>query len=350
MQKHPLRIALLALGGAAFSSAIAGPVSYEMDLTTASGMGSGGATGMMGALFGGGGGSASHQMMLRLTNPTDIPDDYKAEHTVPNAMRIGPKLTLKGERRGRSGGNTERDGDAEGKVLIYWGCSATVPKGQPEVIDLKALGNRVSPEVAAMARQQGRRGGSAESLPPRTLWWPSGSGSSIPNDASAVGEHVVTASFMSQEIRYSLDKDMDFLDPMNLKANNSGLKDAIPLQWDKLSRAKGFNLNAMGSTRDKEVILWMAAKGKNPMLPGSQTTCTIPAGIFAKTQGAMAMGEAIGPTKGFAYPPKKPPVWTVKVRVTAHDGVMLGMGDAAKDSAADSVVPGGGLLRGIFGK
>lgn len=115
---------------------------------------------------------------------------------------------------------------ADGKVLLYWGCSATVAKGWPEVIDFKSLGSRVPPEVAAMV-----------------------------------------------------------------------------------------------------------------------------------------MGEIVGPTRGFAYPPqkpgeKKPPIWTAKVRLAGFDSVMLGMGDAVKDgaseSAADSVVPGGGGLmkavKGLFGK
>ena len=98
------------------------------------------------------------------------------------------------------------------------------------------------------------------------------------------------------------------------------------------------------------------------MLPGSQNTCIIPSGIFEKAQGAMLMGEVVGPTKGFAYPPqkpgeKKPLIWSAKVRVSGFDNVMLGMGevarDAADDAAADSMAPGGGSiiksLKGLFG-
>jgi hypothetical protein len=366
MKQHNLQLALATVFATSLSSASAAPVNYEMSLHTYSGMGAGGASGMLGMMLGKGGG-VSKQMDLRLTNPADIPSDYSAEHVVPEAMHIGPTLPLKGERRGKGGSGTESAEQPEGKVLIYWGCSATVAKGQPEVIDFKAMSNRVPPEVAAMARQSRQRksgGDSGDSLPPRTLWWPYGDAgnTSVPDDASTVGEHVVKASFMQQEIRYTLDKDMDFLEPMNLKAASSDLKAAIPLNWDKLSRAKGYNLNAVGATSDKEMVIWMAAKNKHPMLPGSQNNCTIPAGIFQKSQGAMAAGEAIGPTKGFAYPPqkpgeKKPLIWTAKVRANGYDNVMLGMGDMAKDAAgdaaADSVVPGGGSiiksLKGLFG-
>ncbi len=360
MNSSKLGVLLAALcWGAWGSAAVAAPVSYEMNLRTYSGMGAGGAVGMMGAMFGGGG-SVSKQMDLRLTNPADIPSGYQAEHVVPEGMRIGPSLPLKGERRGGGTGSQEAE-RGEGKVLIYWGCGATVAKGQPEVLDIKAMGSRVSPEVAAMARQsRGGKGGDGETLPPRTLWWPYGDKgfSGIPDNASAVGEHQVKASFMEQDIRYTLGKEMDFMEPMNLKASASDLKAAIPLQWASLPRAKGFNLNAVGAANDKEVIIWMAAKNRTPMLPGSQTTCTIPAGIFQKAQGAMVTGEVVGPSQSFAYPPqkpgeKKPLVWTAKVRVTGYDNVMLGMPgarDAAEGAAADSVVPGGGgLVKGIKG-
>jgi hypothetical protein len=366
MNKHALHIALVTAFASYFPGAIAAPVNYEMNLRTYSGLGAGGATGMMSAMFGGKG-NISRQMDLRLANPADIPGGYSAEHLVPEGMRIGPSLPLKGERRGMGGGGSSEAEQSEGKVLIYWGCSETVLKGQPEVIDLKAMGSRVSPEVAAMAQQSRKRkggGDGGEILPPRTLWWPYGDNTftGIPAEASVVGEHVVKASFMQQEIRYALDKDMDFLEALNFKASSSDLKAAIPLKWDQLSRAKGYNLNAVGAVGDKEIIIWMAARNKNPMLPGSQNSCTIPAGIFQKTSGAMAMAEAVGPTRGFAYPPlkpgeKKPLIWTAKVRVSGFDNLMLGMGDVAKDAAtdaaADSVVPGGSSviksLKGLFG-
>jgi hypothetical protein len=358
-----------ALAGVAFPAAAA-PVNYQMDLRTQSGFGAGGVTGMLGMMMGGSGSSVSKSMDLQLTNPADIPDGYTAEHVVPEAMRIGPALPLKGERRSGGGGEGEPGGEPDGKVLIYWGCSPTVAKGQPEVIDLRSLGSQTSPEVAAMARSAraakggGSGKGGGESLPPRTLGWPYGDSDfkGMPVESSAVGDHLVQGNFMKQEIRYSLGRDMDFLEPMNLKAGGSDLKAAVPLNWDQLGRAKGYNLTAVGAGDDKEVVIWMADRKKSPMLPGSQNTCTIPAGIFQKAQMAMVSGEAVGPTQGFAYPPqkpgeKKPLIWTAKVRVSAHDSVMLGMqaaaSGAAGDAAADSVVPGGSgvmkAIKGIFG-
>lgn len=132
----------------------------------------------------------------------------------------------------------------------------------------------------------------------------------------------------------------------------------IPLTWDPLTRAHGYDLSAVGANGEKELVLWLATKGKSPMLPGRQHECTIPAGIFAKAQMTMVSAEAYGPVQGFAYPPqkpgeKKPPVWTARVRVNAFDGLLVGMQEAAAgDAAAESVAPAGtgSLLKGLFGR
>lgn len=356
------------------SSALAAPVQYDMDLRTYSGIGAGGTLGVIGSLFGKKGASVSKSMDLRLQNPADIPDGYSVEHTVPQAMGIGPILPLKGERRSTGSGNSEESAsDPEGRILIYWGCSEKVAKGQPQIIDIKALSKSLSPEIQAMVRQaKAGKGASAapagESLPPRTVWWPAGDSNykGLPSDASAVGEHVVKSSFMADEIRFTLGSELDFLEALNLKAGGD-IKSTVPLNWDGLTRAKGYNLNAVG-VAEKEVVIWMAARNKSPMLPASQTTCTIPAGIFEKVQMAIVAEEGVGPQATFAYPPqesgkpKKPPIWTARVRVSTADTALLGVQqaagaaakDAAGDAAADAVVPGGGSvlkgLKGLFGK
>ena len=167
---------------------------------------------------------------------------------------------------------------------------------------------------------------------------------------------------MPQDIRYTITDALDFLAPLNLKAASSDTKSAVPLSWDGLNRVKGYNLNAVGAA-EKEVVIWMAVRNKSPMLPASQTTCTIPAGIFEKTQVAMVSEEGVGPQQTFAYPPqkpgeKKPLIWTARVKVGTTDTAVLGLQQAASgaagDAAADAAVPGGGAafkaLKGLFGK
>ncbi len=366
----PLTATLLA---ALSQSAVAAPTVYEMRLTTSGGMGAGGIGGMFSMLTGGS--STSRSMDLRLTSPADLPASYDAAHIVPETMGIGPQLPLRGERRSGGGGGGGESGEPDGRVLIYWGCSATVGKGQPEVIDFRALAGKVPPEIAALARQsrsQGRSGGSDASLPPRSIGWPAGDPNfrGLSASASAVGNHSVKTNFMKDEIRYSLTAAYDFLDPMNLKARAESLKAAIPLSWDAVPRVRGWDLQAVGAAGEKEMVIWMADRTKSPMLPSGQKECTIPEGIFARSEMAMANGSAHGPVQGYSYPPqppgekKVPLIWSATVRVMGHDMVMLGMpameqgsarGEAPKssgDAASDSLIPPGvgNVLKGIFGR
>ncbi|MGB7502507.1 MAG: hypothetical protein WBM25_08945 [Azonexus sp.] len=356
-RSFPLRTLSLALTTLALPAAAA-PTVYEMRLMTHSGMGAGGMGGIMSMLSGGGGSSVSHNMDLRLASPGDLPADYQAAHTVPDAMRIGPQLPLQGERRGSGGSASE--GEPDGRVLIYWGCSPTVPKGQPEVIDFRAMTGKVPPEIQAMARQSRSQGKAPRdaSLPPRSIGWPQGDQNyrGIPDGASAVGDHVVKANFMKDDIRFALTPALDFLEPMGLKAQASDLKAAIPLAWNALTRARGYDLQAVSAGNDKDIVMWLAARNKSPMLPASQHECTIPEGIFAKGEMAMLTGIAHGPVQGFSYPPqkpgeKKPLIWSATVNISAFDSVMLGMEMAAAGAAKESAMPGvGDVLKGLFGR
>lgn len=353
----PLRTLTLALAALALPVAAA-PTVYEMRLTTFAGMGAGGMGGIMSMFTGGASSSINHNMDLRLTSPTDLPASYQAAHTVPEGMRIGPQLPLQGERR--SGGGSAPDGEPDGRLIIYWGCSPTVQKGQPEIIDFRTMASKLPPELQAMARQSRSQGKAPRdvSLPPRSIGWPAGDPNfkGIPDGASAVGEHVVKANFMNDDIRLPLTPALDFLEPMNLKARGSDLKAAIPLSWDALTRARGYDLQAVSANGDKDVVMWLATRSKSPMLPASQRECTIPEGIFAKGEMAMLSGTAHGPVQGFSYPPqkpgdKKPLIWTATVNISAHDSVLLGMEMAAAGAAQDAATPGvGTLLKGLFGR
>ena len=245
-------------------------------------------------------------------------------------------------------------------MLIYWGCSPTVQKGQPEVIDFRAMTGKVPPEIQAMARQSRSQGKAPRdaSLPPRSIGWPQGDQNyrGIPDGASAVGDHVVKANFMKDDIRLALTPALDFLEPMGLKAQASDLTAAIPLAWNALNRARGYDLQAVSAGNDKDIVIWLAARNKSPMLPASQHECTIPEGIFAKGEMAMLTGIAHGPVQGFSYPPqkpgeKKPLIWSATVNVSAFDSVMLGMEMAAAGAAKESAMPGvGDVLKGLFGR
>ena len=112
------------LMGALSQAASAAPTVYEMRLTTTGGIGGGGIAGMFSMITGGS--STSRSMDLRLISPADLPAAYEAAHIVPETMGIGPRLPLRGERRSGGGGSGGETGELDGRVLIYWGGSATI--------------------------------------------------------------------------------------------------------------------------------------------------------------------------------------------------------------------------------
>ncbi|MGB8545168.1 MAG: hypothetical protein WCD32_07565, partial [Azonexus sp.] len=90
-----LRVISLSLVAFALPAAAA-PTVYEMRLTTSAGMAGGGMGSILGMMTGSAGSNVSRNMNLRLTSPTDLPASYDAAHTVPDGMRIGPQLPLRG--------------------------------------------------------------------------------------------------------------------------------------------------------------------------------------------------------------------------------------------------------------
>jgi hypothetical protein len=91
----------------------------------------------------------------------------------------------------------------------------------------------------------------------------------------------------------------------------------------------------MDYASNANVDKWLKEK---VLLPTSQIQCAIPAGIFAKAQGAMLRGIAYGQELNLAHPPRPAdkriawePEWAAKVRVKSLTMVMLGdQGGAAQ--------------------
>ena len=121
---------------------------------------------------------------------------------------------------------------------------------------------------------------------------------------------------------------------------------------EALPMASAYFLNASGSDGggETEMVIWVKPRCgtwlglmdyasnanvekwlKEKCCFASQSQCAIPAGIFAKAQGAMLRGMAYGQELNLAHPPRPAdkrvawePEWTAKVRVKSLTMVMLG--------------------------
>lgn len=293
------------------------------------------------------------------------PAGVEGTHAIPPGVKMGPSLPLVPLKPAAPAPKerSERDYEEEtpekptGRILIYWGCSETVRPGQPRVIDLasanpmefgRALGGRHVPE-------RGARVGPGYSL------WPNETNrTAVPRDASLLGDHAIAGDGVPPSFRFAIAQQQDFMPRIDLTATGAPT-DAIALQWPANASARAHYLHAMGSV-DKDMVLWSSAEVPDTgmglfdylsnatidrwvkdrvLLPGTETRCAIPKGIFSggRDTGGMLRMISYGNELNLVHPPRPtdPKVpwdqeWTARIRVKATTMAMLGedMGGAPK--------------------
>jgi hypothetical protein len=288
-----------------------------------------------------------------------------AQH-VPPGLKLGDKLPLLPvfvdkvvDDKGRPGGSSDYEAP-KGRILFYWGCSATVRAGQPRIVDLSklssdsaaAFGNafsgRFAPDRGAKVRagydvfpnERDQRG--------------------LARDASLVGAHQVTGDSVPESFRFNLGPAQDIMPAVELQSQGS-LNDSVSLSWIPVTNAKAYFLHAMGAQGD-DMIFWSSSElpdsgfglfdflsngtiekwtTEKVLLGANVTRCAVPKGIMAgrggsskkggDDAGAMLRMIAYGGEHGFVHPPRPtdPKVpwdqeWSVRLRVKSQTMAMLG--------------------------
>ncbi|MES2056929.1 MAG: hypothetical protein V4564_13410, partial [Pseudomonadota bacterium] len=114
-----------------------GPVArYDVKAGTVSGTAAMGTGSMMGMMFGGrAGNNVQHELLLRLgSTEAATKGNPRAEHFMPAGARLGKSVLLGMARVERAEGD-QLPQKPKGRLLIFWGCGANAPKGQPVIID-----------------------------------------------------------------------------------------------------------------------------------------------------------------------------------------------------------------------
>jgi hypothetical protein len=360
---------LLLTGPAASQSATTGPVArYDMRAGTltgfmAMGEGMGGAMAMM---FGGGGG-AVRELELRLGSQR-APDKGKpkADHFMPAGAKLGKSVPLETPVPGTRDIADDRDPierdfkRPKGRLLIYWGCGAKAPKGQPVIIDFaKMAAGQMPPDLFAstVIRDYGPTMTNSKTYG----YWPGSDGKRLKGDSSLLGAHRVAGNY-SPEIAFTLAQ--DFLDP--LKANAVDGPGGVPVSWNAVPRATGFFLWAFGAKGtgpdDATDLVWWSSSAsrefhggltdwlspadaarlvqRKTVLPPTTTQCTIPSEVRRDAPDFL-MGNlfAYGPEENFAFPPRPADPkarwdlqWTARIRHRSSTSFMVGMPDMAGGS------------------
>ena len=293
-------------------------------------------------------------LTLQLSVPGQQPNP-DATHDIPPGQNMGRTLPLKTPVGSAPvATSSEPYEKPRGRMLLYWGCGATVGTGQPLVINFSNMdpanvkvpashvGSIARPPAPARDRVYGTWPYERNTIP-------------VPRDSSLVGDHYVHGNY-PPEIRFAVGVAHDFMAPVTFSSVTGGIADAINFQWGSVSAATGYFAMAVGGVeKSTEVIIWTSSEvaemggGLADYLPPAtvqrliqekvvmspQTTrCTVPQGIFKSTQGASLSVHAYGGELNQVYPPKPAdpkapwdPLWYVKVRVKSTGMTMLGADD-----------------------
>jgi hypothetical protein len=326
-----------------------------------------------------------------------------ATQTIPSGLNLGASLTLLppepvAAKPAPPQGRDTEDGVPEqpkGRILLYWGCGDTVRPGQPKVLDFATA----KPEdYGQFMRGRATRERGATAAPGNAIWPNPQNKQTVPKGASLAGDHKVTGDGIPTSLQFAIGQVQDFMPPLALVATGGGAS-ATSVAWPAQAQARAYFLNAMGGS-DGEMVLWSSSETPEPgwglmdylstpnldkwladktLLPTSQTQCAIPAGIFAKANGAMVQGIAYGQELNLAYPPRPAdkkvpwaPDWAARVRVksvatlpldaSANGRAAAPVAPAKPETTDDSqsnksllpAVPGvpglGNVLKGLFGR
>ena len=373
-----------------------------IDVATFNGVGmpgGGGAMGVLGGLFGGGAATkitfpatqstSSGRVMDVTLSARNNPQLVQGIHTIPNGLQLGPQLNFVAPQGARA--PTERDEPyvdqpekPKGRILLYWGCGATVRAGQPRVLDMASL----KPDDAArvfIARSATQRG--VHSAQGRPHWPNPKEGQVLADNASLAGEHGFSASGVPPGFAFSVGQTNDVMPALALASSDQG--GVTALEWNSLPTARGYFAGAIASKSDAEMVIWSSSElpdtgfglfdyQTNPavdgwvkervvMAPGT-TRCAIPKGVLPG-EGAMLRLIAYGPELNLVHPPRPAdtraawePQWAVKLRLKSMATSIAGMPAMGEAMKAESNSPpsesGGGaklpgavdLIRGLFGR
>lgn len=364
------------------------PVNYWMDISTgqpmqgsglmsmATKMGGGGSPGF-GDAFGGRDNwfGAANQGMDGKRVDIAIFDRRKAgqvtaEQTIPPSVKLGASLPLRPpvKATGRTPFDEPADTPpAEGKARItiktYWGCSAAVRPGQPNVQTIE-FDSRAGVGIwgdAVRSRIEADRGATSNR---NSSFWPNKeNGKRVPDEASLAGTHKVSGTGLPASLSFTIGAAQDFLPAMGL--TSSGSKEAVlRLAWSPLAQASAYFVNATGIAMKEggrggmdEMVFTQWSSSEVPesgdglvnflsntnqekylkekaILPASQSSCEIPSGIFADSMFVNARGIAYGRELNLVHPPRPEDVkvawdqeWTARVRVKSVATLMVGLED-----------------------
>ena len=355
-----------AVGTIALAAQVTAPpkARYQMDVTTTSGFGAGGANPMKMMLGGrSGGNSVAHTLLLRLGSTLAATGAPQADHFMPAGMQLGPSVPLVTPTPSSSPQTPGEYRRPKGRLLVFWGCGAHAGPGQPVVFDFAKIADGQYPPNLFTSSVPVEPGPTFSNS--RTYGeWPNAKGTKATRSSSSlIGDHRIAGNY-SPEIKFALDQ--DFMGALQARGADQA-DGSVMLSWGSVPQATGYYAMLFGAkdagNESADMVWWVSSSSRQigggltdwlppatvarlivnkTVMPPEQTSCQIPAEVKAATQFQMTQLYAYGPERNFAFPerpanPRLPwkPDWTAKVRYRSMTSLILGMpgmGDAAGNS------------------
>ncbi|MBE9172836.1 hypothetical protein IQ216_07000 [Cyanobium sp. LEGE 06143] len=282
------------LGPLATAAATATPVSYEIQARTVSGLGAAAAGGGLSAaavleLIRAEAPASMRSLELTLRSAGPLPSQRSAEHRIPAGLGLGEALPLlppaaTDSRATQPSADDWDASQAQGRLLLYRGCTEDGPTPPVEVIELAQL----LPDQRAMAMAMTRLGRLMESANPD--WapgavvgrWPNSlSSPPLPAPASLVGSHTVRGEAIP-EIAFALDPGDDFLQPIAMQA--ALVAGRWQLSWAPQTGVLGYQAMVAGpGQQEGDLVIWTSNAGElgDGSLLGALAPAALASGFMA---------------------------------------------------------------------
>jgi hypothetical protein len=322
-----------------------GPIArYDVKAGTVSGTAAMGAGSMMGMMLGGRtGNNVQHELLLRLgSSQAATKGEPRAEHFMPATARLGKSVLLSTPRVEREEGD-QFSQKPKGRLLLFWGCGANAPKGQPVVIDFAKIAAGQMPAGIWTTTILRDRGPSSQNS--RTFGhWPYDDGKSAKPDSSLIGAHRIASNY-APEISFTATR--DFMQPLQV-TNRQQAGGSSLLSWNSITVATGYLAFATGGKMGPnhemgDMVIWTSSATRQfggglsdwlspaqvaslvkdrTVMPPTATSCMIPAEVRqAMPDFSSGTLTAFGPEEDFSYPPRPASEatpwrleWTARIR------------------------------------
>ncbi|MDI9637410.1 hypothetical protein QM565_16865 [Geitlerinema splendidum] len=264
---------------------------------------------------------------IRLWSPSIAPPNATASVAPPAGLKQGPKLDLELYRpkADQTTGEPTKDFNPgqtpDFTIKIYWGSSTTVKEGQPKIFKWDGI----SAEQQAAMMEQAKTAQQASSYFYKPNWttgyWPTTKQpGKIAKDASLVGKYSLTTNYTGN-VEIEAPSNVNFLNGYEITSpdleEKIDLKKAMTFKWKAIPNALGQYASIIAMEGKNTLIIWSSSEiyedglmgnmdfmqmadvranvTKTIFMPPTQTTVSVPNGIFAKADFVMMNMGAWGP-------------------------------------------------------